>query len=352
MRLEKLREAIAAEGLDGLLVTQPENRRYLSGFTGSAGVLLITPDFALIATDFRYFEQVGRECPQFELVKIEGKFTEVLPEMLADAGVKRLGFESEHLTVAQYEEWQRAAKGVEWVPTRGLVEKIRMVKTPEEVEAIRKAVALADEAFAHICECIHPGMTEKEAAWELEVYMRTHGAQKLAFDIIVASGPNGAMPHAKATDKPIEEGEPIVMDLGCVVNGYCSDLTRTIVLGSPDERFREIYEIVLRAQEEAERRIKAGISGREADAIARQVIDEAGYGDKFGHNLGHGVGLAVHEKPAVGRLSEDTLEAGCIITVEPGIYIPGWGGIRIEDMVLVKEEGTEVLTQAPKRWEI
>jgi len=349
MRLEKIREAIAAEGLDGLLVTQPENRRYLSGFTGSAGVLLITADAAIIATDFRYYEQVERECPLFTLAKIKDKFTTLLPELLAETGVKKLGFESEHLTVAQYEEWQKAAEGVEWVPTKGMVEKLRMVKEPGELEAIRKAVALADEAFAHICEFIRPGMTEKEVAWELEAYMRQRGAEKLAFDIIVASGPNGALPHARASDRVIQEGEPIVMDLGCVVNGYCSDLTRTVVLGEPSERFQEIYGIVLKAQEEAERRIKAGMSGKEADALARQVIEEAGYGENFGHGLGHGVGLAVHEKPTANKLSEDILEAGAVITVEPGIYIPGWGGVRIEDMVVVREDGVEVLTKASKK---
>lgn len=348
MRVQRLREAIAEAGLDGLLVTQPENRRYLSGFTGSAGVLLITADHALIATDFRYYEQVARECPDFELVKVKNKFTEVLPEMLSAAGVKKLGFESQHLTVAQYEEWRKVTEEVEWVPTKEMVEKIRMVKSPREVEAIRKAVSLADEAFTHICRHIRPGMTEREVAWELEAYMRTHGAEKLSFDIIIASGPNGALPHAKASDRVIREGEPIVMDLGCVVDGYCSDLTRTIVLGEPDERFREIYEVVLRAQLEAEKGIKAGVTGKEADAIARRIIEDAGYGEQFGHGLGHGVGLAVHEKPTASRLSEDTLEAGCVLTVEPGIYISGWGGVRIEDMVLVKEDGVEVLTQAPK----
>ncbi|HID96168.1 MAG TPA: peptidase M24 family protein, partial [Candidatus Latescibacteria bacterium] len=195
---------------------------------------------------------------------------------------------------------------------------------------------------------IEPGMTEKEVAWELESFMRTHGAEKAAFDLIVASGPNGALPHVTASERAIRAGEPIVMDLGCVVEGYHSDMTRTICLGQPDARFREIYQLVLSAQLAAEEAIRPGMTGREADAIARRIIEEAGYGEQFGHGLGHGVGLAIHEKPTLGKLSEDVLEPGMVFTVEPGIYIPGWGGVRIEDMVVLREDGVEVLTQASK----
>jgi len=348
MRLEKVREFLASKGLDGLLVIQPENRRYLSGFTGSFGILLITPDSAYIATDFRYYEQVERECPDFTLVKVEKEFADVLPKLLEEAGVKTLGFESFYLTVEEYKKWRKAARKVKFVPCQDIVGEIRSVKTPEEIQAIRKAVALTDEAFSHVCQILRPGMSEKEAAWEIESFMRTHGAEKMAFDLIIASGPNGALPHAKASDKPIKEGEPIVIDIGCVVGGYCSDLTRTVVLGKPDERFSEIYSLVLKAQEKAEKAIKAGMRARKADSIARKVIEKAGYGPQFGHGLGHGVGMAVHEKPRVGKLSKDTLQAGNVITVEPGIYISGWGGVRLEDIVVVQEEGAEVLTRSPK----
>jgi len=348
MRLTKLREALAGEGLDAILITQPENRRYLSGFTGSAGVLLISQDQAILATDFRYYEQVERQAPGFHLAKIKDKFESLLPELVHEVGAKRVGFESTHLTVDRYQEWQKIAEDFELVPTKGLVEEIRTVKDEDELDKIRRAIALTDEAFAHIVSFIEPGMTEKEVAWEIEVFMRTHGAEKLAFDLIVGSGPNGAMPHATISERVIRAGEPIVMDMGAMVDGYNSDLTRTICLGQPDDRFREIYNIVLEAQQAAERDIRPGMTGKEADEIARQVIERAGYGDNYGHGLGHGVGLAVHEKPGVGRLSEDVLKPGMVFTVEPGIYLPGWGGVRIEDIVVMREDGVEVLTQASK----
>ena len=348
MRLTKLREALAAEGLDAILITQPENRRYLSGFTGSAGVLLISADEAIIATDFRYYEQVEKQAPDFCLAKITDKFKALLPELVQQVGAKRVGFESTHLTVDQHQQWLEVAEGFELVPTKELVERIRAVKDDDELGKIRKAIALSDEAIAHIVGFIEPGMTEKEVAWELEVFMRTRGAEKLAFDLIVGSGPNGAMPHATVSERVIRAGEPIVIDLGAMIDGYNSDLTRTICAGQADDKFKEIYDIVLTAQLTAEQSIRPGMTGKQADAIARQVIEEAGYGENYGHGLGHGVGLAVHEKPTVGRLSEDVLEPGMVFTVEPGIYLPGWGGVRIEDIVVLREDGAEVLTQASK----
>ena len=348
MRLTKLREALAAEGLDAILITQPENRRYLSGFTGSAGMLLISADEAIIATDFRYYEQVEKQAPDFCLAKITDKFKALLPELVQQVGAKRVGFESTHLTVDQHQQWQEVAEGFELVPTKELVERIRAIKDEDELSKIKKAIALSDKAVAHIVGFIEPGMTEKEVAWELEVFMRTRGAEKLAFDLIVGSGPNGAMPHATVSERVIRAGEPIVIDLGAMIDGYNSDLTRTICAGQADDKFKEIYDIVLTAQLTAEQSIRPGMTGKQADAIARQVIEEAGYGENYGHGLGHGVGLAVHEKPTVGRLSEDVLEPGMVFTVEPGIYLPGWGGVRIEDIVVLREDGVEVLTQASK----
>jgi Xaa-Pro aminopeptidase len=349
-RLVVLRQKLAEQDLDAILITQPENRRYLSGFTGSAGVLLISQDQAIIATDFRYYEQVTREAPGFQLAKIEGgeKFVDILPDLVAQVRAKRVGFESAHLTVDQHREWQEVAEGFELIPTKELVEGIRAVKDEGELSKIRKAITLADEAFTHIVGFIEPGMTEKEVAWELEVFMRTHGAARVAFDLIVASGPNGALPHATVSDRVIRAGEPIVIDLGAMIDGYNSDLTRTICAGQPDDRFREIYDIVLEAQRAAEGSIRPGMTGKQADGIARQIIEEAGYGDNFGHGLGHGVGLAVHEKPTLRKLSEDVLAPGMVFTVEPGIYLPGWGGVRIEDIVVMREDGVEVLTQARK----
>lgn len=347
-RLSAVRQKLAEQNLDAILIAQPENRRYLSGFTGSAGVLLISADQAIIATDFRYYEQVAKQAPEFQLAKIEDKFTSLLPELVEQVGAKRVGFESAYLTFAQHREWAEAAEGFELLPTKEMVEDLRAVKDESELDVSKRAVALSDEAVAHIRGFIEPGMTERDVAWELESYMRTHGAEKAAFDLIVAAGPNGAMPHATVSDRTIRAGEPIVMDLGAVVDGYHSDLTRTICLGQPDDKFREIYSLVLKAQLAAEEMIKAGMTGKEADAIARQPIEEAGYGEQFGHGLGHGVGLVIHEKPKLGKLSEDALKPGMVFTVEPGIYIPGWGGVRIEDIVVLREDGVEVLTQSSK----
>jgi Xaa-Pro aminopeptidase len=347
-RLVALRQELAEQGFDAILITQPENRRYLSGFTGSAGVLLISQDQAVLATDFRYYEQVEKQAPDFRLAKITDKFVTLFPELVQQVGAKRVGFESAHLTVDQHQQWLEVAEGFELVPTKELVEKIRAVKDEDELRKIKKAIALADQAIAHIAGFIEPDMTEKEVAWELEVFMRTRGAKKLAFDTIVGSGPNGAMPHATVSERVIKAGEPIVMDMGAMVDGYNSDLTRTICAGRADDKFREIYSIVLEAQLAAERNIRPGMTGKQADGIARQVIEQAGYGENYGHGLGHGVGLAVHEKPVVGRLSEDVLQPGMVFTVEPGIYLPGWGGVRIEDIVVMREDGVEVLTQASK----
>jgi Xaa-Pro aminopeptidase/Xaa-Pro dipeptidase len=348
MRLIKLREALPRQDLDAILVSAPENRQYLSGFTGSAGWLIISLESAVLATDFRYYEQVGREAQGFELVKVESKLSDLLPGLVEEMGVGRLGFESQHVTVDQLYRWSRATDQVEWVPLKDTVEAIRAVKDENEIKAVRRSVAVADAAFAHLMEILKPGMAEQEAAWEIEVYMRTHGASKVAFDLIVAAGSNGALPHAHASEHVIREGEPIVVDIGCVVDGYCSDMTRTICFGKPPERYLEVWEIVLRAQEAAETALCVGMHGPEADAVARDLIEEAGYGAHFGHGLGHGVGLAVHEKPRASRLSEDTFEPGMTLTVEPGIYLPGEFGVRLEDLVVIWTEGAEVLTSTPK----
>jgi len=347
MRLTKVREILTQRNLDAILVSQPENRRYLSGFTGSSGWLIVTADRALLATDFRYFEQVTRQAPTFELARVEGEFSDLLPDLMADLQVQRLGFEGQHLTVDQLYRWSQATSDVEWVPLKE-TEALRAVKDAAEIEALRRSVALTDAAFAHLMETIGPGMTEREVAWEIEAYMRTHGASKVAFDLIVAAGPNGALPHAQAGDHVIQPGEPIVVDIGCVLDGYCSDMTRTFCLGQPSPGYLEVWDVVLQALESAEATIRAGLSGVEADAIARAVIDQAGYGECFGHGLGHGVGLAVHEGPRASRLSQDTLQAGMSLTIEPGIYLPGRFGVRLEDLVIIHEDGIEILSNTPK----
>ena len=348
-RLAEVRRLMKEEKLPALLVSQPENCRYLSGFTGSAGWVLITPRQALLATDFRYWEQAERQSPELTLFKIKGRFVDFLPGFIdAAGGPRRIGYEMAHVTVDQLEQMKTAAPAVRWLKAGGLIEELRQVKDAGEIAQTRVAIELAEAAFAAVTSRLEPGMTEAQIAWELEVHMRTHGASGLAFDTIVASGPNAALPHYRPGDRPIRAGEPITIDWGAVVNGYRSDLTRTIVLGTPDDKFREIYGIVLKAQLNAIANIKAGQTGREADAFARDVIVAAGYGDNFGHGLGHGVGLATHEGPRASWTTDDLIPAGSILTVEPGIYLPGWGGVRIEDMILVKDGGNEVLSHFEK----
>jgi Xaa-Pro aminopeptidase len=364
-RIEKLRSKLEEQDLGGLFVSAPTedihrsvgaNRRYLSGFTGSMGHLLITLDAAYIAVDSRYYEQAEREAPEFQLFKANAGMKTWLPEFLGGAGLggKKLGFESGGVTygmyailrdaVAEMPESDRPALA----PTEGLVESLRAIKEPEEIDAIQRAVALGDAAFEHVAARIEPGWTEKQIAWEIEVYAREHGAQGLSFPTIVAAGPWGAMPHAQPRDEVVREGDGIVIDMGVSLDGYASDLTRTVFIGKPDDEFRKIYDIVLAAQLTAEELVETGMTGSDAHDIAHKVIEEAGYGDNFGHGLGHGVGLQVHEKPGVGRTSTDVLEDGMVITVEPGIYIPGWGGIRIEDMGYLKDGKYTQFTSAAK----
>ena len=357
-RLDSIRRLMRDNNLDALLVRQAEetpsvNMRYLSGFTGTAGVLIVGRDQQFIATDSRYWEQVKHQAPNYALLQYKNhpEQADVVRDKLKSLVAKRVGFEAGRLTVAQHVIWKEKFEGVELVATTDMVEGLRMVKDTHEIDVVRKAIALTDRAYEHIVNWIEPGMSEKEVAWELEAFMRTRGADGLAFDVHVASGPNSAEPHHVADDREIRLGDPIWIDMGARVGGYCADLTRSFVLGEPDEQFKKIYEIVLRAQLTVEHALKAGLPGKDVDAIARKVIEDAGFGDNFGHGLGHGVGLHIHEKPSAGRVSEDTLPDGALVTIEPGIYIPGWGGVRIEDVALIHDGGAEILTKASK-WQI
>ena len=351
-RLEKFRQLMAQEKVDGFLVTQPENRRYLSGFTGSNGVLIITPEKQVIATDFRYYEQVRQECSDWELAEVGYDFAGNMLELLRELelGARRVGFEAGHISVSTLHAWERALLGrLVLVHTEGFVEQLRFQKDADELASLKQAIALADDALDHVSAWLEPGMTEQQVAWELESYMRTHGASAVSFESIVAAGPNAAKPHAHPTDRPLETGEPIILDFGCVVDGYCSDITRTFCLGEPaDDNYLVVWEKVLAAQQAAITGMKAGMTGQEIDKLARDIIEQAGYGDNFGHALGHSVGLAIHESPRLSFYYPHEIPAGAVVTVEPGIYLPGWGGVRIEDVVLVQDDGVEVLTQAPK----
>ena len=351
-RLQKLRQSLAQQELDAFIVSQPENRRYLSGFTGSAGWLLISASNAFLAVDFRYVEQAKKEAPDFDVIHVKGDLANWLPNLASDSGFKKVGFEADDVPLAIYQQLCKAAgdndRQIQLFPTSGLVESVRAVKEPEEIELITEAVKLADAAFDHAKSAICPGVSEKEVAWALERFLRESGSEPMPFDIIVASGPNAALPHAKPSEKVILENESVVIDLGARVNGYCSDLSRTFFLGGEDKTFSKIYDIVLGAQLTALAAIASGISGDQADRLARAVVEQAGYSDAFGHGLGHGVGLGAHESPRLGPGSSDLLVDGMVFTVEPGIYIAGWGGVRIEDTVVMENGKVRALTRAEK----
>ncbi|HEU4758680.1 MAG TPA: aminopeptidase P family protein [Dehalococcoidia bacterium] len=364
-RLTRLRERMAAVGLNGFLVGEPvedtfhthsANRRYLSGFTGSTGWLLVTLERAFIAVDFRYFEQAERESPGLTLYRANGSIEKWLAPLIGEANLtgKKLGFEPAGATVAAFQAMTKAIDSLpagerpKLLAAPPIVEELRAIKEPAEIEALQRAVDLGDEAFVAVSQRVEPGWTEREVAWEVERYAREHGADGMSFETIVAAGPWGAMPHAQPRERAIEAGEPIVIDMGVRVGGYCSDLTRTIVLGEPDERFREVYDIVLTAQLTAEELVASGMSGEEAHLLAHNVIAEAGYGENFGHGLGHGVGLLVHEAPRLARGSKDELKDGMVVTIEPGVYITGWGGVRIEDMAVMENGKARVMSGAPK----
>lgn len=349
MRQTQLRQRLAEHDLDGMLITDPLNRRYLSGFSGTAGWLLVTPDRAMLAVDFRYYERAANEAPDWEQVRIAGTYEDALVEMAAEAGVRRLGVESDHVTLDLSAKLEAKLPEVTLVPVAKMVLPLRQIKDEAEIETLRAAVACADDAFAHLCRVIRPGMTEAEVGWELESTMRQHGALATSFASIVGSGPNSAMPHATTSDRVLCEGEPIVMDFGALLDGYCSDITRSLCLGRADDRYREVWQLVLDVQLAVEAQLCPGMTGKQADAIARDAFAQAGYPDQFGHGLGHGVGLAIHEAPSLGpRAGEVVLEPGMVFTVEPGLYFPGWGGVRIEDIVVMREAGAEVLTKAEK----
>ncbi len=352
MPLTKFREKMSAAGYDAFIVTQPENRRYLSGFTGSDGALFITAAEKYLLTDSRYYEQVGRESPEWTLIKASYRTDEHLVKLLESLHLTgaTIGFEADYFTVAQFKAWQKTLPNtVTLKATSGFVGELRAIKTPAELAAIKRAQAVADDAMAHIYDWIQPGVTERDVAWELEVTMRTHGATALSFDTIVAAGANSALPHATPGDTVIEPGDVVLIDMGCVVDGYCSDMTRTFSLGEPkNSQYVAVWNIVEQARATAAAGISAGLSSRQADALARDVILAAGYGDQFGHSLGHGVGLAVHELPPVSYARESELQTNMVITIEPGIYLPGAFGVRLEDMAVVADGGVEIITCTPK----
>ncbi len=350
-RLDNLRAAIEEKGVDGLLISDADNRRYLSGFVGTAGYLFITRDGAVLATDFRYTEQAAEQAPDFRVDRISARL-DWLPGLCAEFGVKRLGFEADDITVSQFERFKQAFsdKGAEATleSTTGLTLELRAVKDHHELDLLARAIEISDEAFDEVSKEISPGMTEAEISARVEQAVKSRGAESVSFETIVAAGPNAARPHHRAGDTVIREGQTIVIDMGARYQGYCSDLTRTIVLGDADDKTKRVYDIVLSAQLAAIELVEAGMTGSDTDMLARKVIQETGHGDDFGHSLGHGVGLQVHENPGVGPTSKGELKDGMVFTIEPGIYLPGWGGVRIEDIVVLEQGKARVMSKARK----
>ncbi|MEH7437386.1 Xaa-Pro peptidase family protein [Neobacillus drentensis] len=346
-KIEKLRSYFSTHGIDGLVITSPFNRRYISNFTGSAGVVLISADKALFITDFRYTEQASKQCEGFEIIKFSGSIPEEVAQQAKNLGIQKLGFEEDFLTYSSFKLYEKEIEA-ELVPISGVIEKLRLIKTDAEIKILKVAADIADAAFKHILDFIRPGKTELEVSNELEFFMRRAGATSSSFDTIVASGHRSALPHGVASNKVIEAGDVVTLDYGAYYNGYVSDITRTVAVGEPDAKLKEIYEIVFEAQARGMAGIKPGMTGKQADELTRDYITEKGYGEYFGHSTGHGIGLEVHEGPGLSTKSDIILEPGMVVTCEPGIYIPGLGGVRIEDDTLITATHNEALTHSTK----
>lgn len=351
LKLQKLRTEMEQQQIESFLITSEYNLRYITGFTGSSGLALVTQDKAFFITDFRYTEQAAEQAQGFEVIQAKTNLLEEAAGTVKQQGIKTVAFEQDFVTYASFLQYEEKMEAV-LKPVSGIIEGIRMIKTPEEVEILKAAAKIADAAYEHICGFIKAGQTELEVSNELEFFMRRQGATSSSFDTIVASGLRSALPHGVATDKVIEQGDMITLDYGALYNGYISDITRTVAVGEPSEKMKEIYQTVLDAQMLGVEKIGPGMTGIEADAIARDYIGSKGYGEAFGHSTGHGIGLEVHEGPGLSSKSQTVLEPGMAVTVEPGIYLPGIGGVRIEDDILITESGNVRLTNSTKELRI
>ncbi len=348
-RLDIVREKLHENKLDGILITNRANVLYLSGFSGSDGVLLLTGKRNYLVTDFRYVEQAAKEAPHVSIIEHKMALINAVVSKVRRLKIKRLGIESKSISLDQFNELRGKTGGVRLIPAKDFIEELREVKDADEVKKITNAIKVAEAAFGKVVKLIRPGMSEKDLADLLDFCMRKCGAQKNAFDIIVAAGSRGSLPHAKPGQTKVLHRDKVLFDWGAQMGFYNSDLTRVVFTAKMTPQAKKVFQIVLDAQRFAIEKIKSGIVAREVDRMARSYIEKKGFGKEFGHGLGHGIGLEVHESPAINRRNKKPLKAGMVITIEPGIYLPKWGGIRIEDMVLVTEDGCRVLSRFPKQ---
>ena len=354
-RISSLRALLRTLSADALYLTHYAHVRWACGFTGSYGVLIVRADAAHFVTDGRYRTQAGEEVMDASVHVIRATQRDALEYVEAEGllkGVRRVAYASDRLTVSSLGMLQKRFPGMEWIGNSGLLACLMARKSPEELERIRAAQALTGEVFDALKEWIRPGRTEKEIAAEIVAGHLRRGAERMSFDPIAASGPHSALPHAHPTDRPVQSGDVLLLDFGCFLDGYASDMTRTVAVGPPDPLVPEVYDLVLSAQECALRHARAGMPAREVDALARDVLRKGGYEEAFSHSLGHGVGLEIHEWPHISRLVDDVLPDGCVVSIEPGVYLPGRFGIRIEDVVCLREDGVRNLTGVSKEWTV
>jgi Xaa-Pro aminopeptidase len=348
-RIAALVDGLSAAHLDGLLLTGLSNIRYLTGFSGSSALVVVTARDVLLITDFRYQTQVAAEVGDLARIVIEpASLWTGLWQQLAQLTVKVMGFETAHIQHREFQRLMESGARWQWRPTTDLVETLRERKDEDEVARITAAAGVATRALECTLPQLRVGMSELQVAGVLEKALRDEGSEGFPFPSIVASGPRSALPHARSSPRTLERGDFLLMDFGAEVEGYCSDITRTVVMGKASDEQRALYEIVREANALASRGVRAGMTGRDADAIARHYIDRAGFGELFGHSLGHGIGLEVHEAPRLARTAEAGLPDGAVVTIEPGVYRPGWGGVRIEDDVVLDADGPRILTDFPR----
>lgn len=362
-RIEDVRARFAAAGIDGMLITHPTNRRYLTGFTAddtppneSSGHLIVGPEQVVLVTGSVNLTQAESQAPHVEAVNRDPSWAVCDARAIRNAGIRRIGYESNAILERDFRtigvELQKAEFNHEWVESDGLVEELRAIKSADEIELLKKAFEITTQTFEHVAPTIEAGQTEAEIAWKIHQEFVDRGAEGPAFPTIVAAGMNAARPHHEPGGTVIEEGQPIIIDMGARYQGYCADLTRTVWVGEPDDKLREVYPAVSQAVEEVFERIAAGVATKDLDAVARDYLGKKGLADAFTHSLGHGVGLRVHESPTASMRSEDILVPGNTLTIEPGAYFPEWGGVRVEDVVLISEDGFEILTRGASKQQI